>query len=331
MSDPAITVLMTVFNAGRFLDPSIRSIINQAFRNFEFLIVDDASTDGSLVVAEEWARQDPRIRVIRNDANKGQTPCLNQGLRLARGKWIARQDADDLSHPVRLSEQHQFTTIHPEVVLLGTNGRIIDEQDRLTGLLDAPLSHEAIEWTSPFLNPFMHTSVLFRADIIRDEFGGYDESFRIAQDYDLWTRVLARHRTANLPQRLVGYRHLESSLSKAGRDRAFAEAEQVSRRQSERVFRRKLEPAEHELLNRFREGLDPANCAAFWTLYHAERRKFEASSSRDLDRTTALHHLKAAGSLVSHDKVSAWREIAAALREDSFSTARWLAERYLNA
>ncbi len=331
MSDPAITVLMTVFNAGRFLDPSIRSITGQAFRNFEFLIVDDASTDGSVAVVEKWARQDPRIRLIRNETNKGQTPCLNQGLRLARGKWIARQDADDLSHPLRLSEQHQFTTIHPDVVLLGTNGRIIDDQDRLVGLLDAPLTHGAIEWTAPFLNPFMHTSVMFRPQVVRDEFGGYDEHFRIAQDYDLWTRVVARHQTANLPQRLVGYRHLASSLSKTGRERAFAEAEQISRRESERVFGRKLDPSEHRLLACFREGLDPENRDAFWNLYDTERRKFPGSSTSDLSRTVALHHLKAAGSLLAQNKSSALREIGVALQSDFFSTVGWLAARYLNA
>jgi len=331
MNEPAITVLMTVFNAGRFLDPSIRSITSQTFRNFEFLIVDDASTDGSVAAMEEWERKDPRVRLIRNETNKGQTPCLNQGLRSARGKWIARQDADDLSHPGRLSEQHQFTTIRPDVVLLGTNGRIIDEHDRLTGLLDAPLTPEAIAWTSPFLNPFIHTSVMFRTDIIRDEFGGYDETYRIAQDYDLWTRVLTRHQTANLPQRLVGYRHLESSLSKTGRERAFAEAEQVSRRESERVFQRELDPAEQRLLACFREGLDTENRAAFWSFYEAERRKLDGSHSRDFSRTVAMHHLKAAGSLVARDKVSALREIAAALRGDFFTTTSWLAERSFNA
>ena len=193
MSEPVVSVLMTVFNAGRFFDPSIRSILNQTFRNFEFLIVDDASTDGSAEVAEAWAGKDPRIRVIRNADNKGQTTCLNQGLQLARGRWIARQDADDLAHPSRLAKQHQFTTIRPEIVLLGSNGRIIDEHDRLAGLLDAPLSQQAITWTSPFLNPFMHTSVMFRTDVIRDQFGGYNEAYRIAQDYELWTRVIAAH------------------------------------------------------------------------------------------------------------------------------------------
>jgi len=324
MNDPAVSVLMTVYNAGRFLDPSIRSILNQAFRNFEFLIVDDASTDDSRQVAEAWAQKDARIRVIRNETNKGQTPCLNQGLRLARGAWIARQDADDLSHATRLSEQHQFTTMRPEVVLLGSCGRIIDENDRLVGLLDAPLTHAEIAWTSPFLNPFMHTSVMFRTEIVREEFGGYDERFRISQDYDLWTRILAKHPAANLPQRLVAYRHLGTSLSKAGQSRAFAEAEQVARREARRVFGRDLNEEEFALLASFREGLAPEKRKAFWRLY-------ESLKPEKFPRTTARHHLKAAGALAASSKSAAAGEILAALRRDFYGTLGWLATRYLNA
>lgn len=324
MSDPAVSVLMTVHNAGRFLDPSIRSILNQAFRNFEFLIVDDASTDDSARVAEEWAQKDPRVRVIRNERNKGQTPCLNQGLQLARGRWIARQDADDLSHATRLSEQHQFTTMWPEVVLLGSSGRIIDENDRLAGLLDAPRTHEEIAWSSPLLNPFIHTSVMFRTELVREEFGGYDESFRISQDYDLWTRILAKHKTANLPQRLVAYRHLGTSLSKAGQGRAFAEAEQISRREANRAFGRELDEEEFALLRNFREGLTVEKRDAFWRLY-------EGLKPEKFPHLTAMHHLKAAGALAGASKGAAAAEILAALQNDFHATAGWLATRYLNA
>ena len=106
MSEPAVTVLMTVYNGGIFLGPSIRSILGQSFADFEFLIVDDCSTDGSAEVAES-ASQDPRIKVIRNAQNRGQTACLNLGLGLACGRWIARHDADDLAHPDRLVLQYQ--------------------------------------------------------------------------------------------------------------------------------------------------------------------------------------------------------------------------------
>ena len=149
MSEPAVTVLMTVYNAGSFLEPSIRSILGQSFGDFEFLIVDDCSTDGSAELAES-ASKDPRIKVIRNAQNRGQTACLNLGLGLARGRWIARHDADDLAHRDRLALQFQSAQ-KLQVALLGTNGRIINEQNKLVGLLDAPL-YEGITWSAPFLN-----------------------------------------------------------------------------------------------------------------------------------------------------------------------------------
>ena len=330
MSEPVVSVLMTVFNAGRFFEPSIRSILSQTFRNFEFLIVDDASTDGSADVAEAWAASDPRIRLIRNAENKGQTKCLNQGLLLARGRWVARQDADDLAHPSRLAKQHQFTTIRPEIVLLGSNGRIIDEHDRLAGLLDAPLSQQGIIWTSPFLNPFMHTSVMFRTDVVRDQFGGYNEDYRIAQDYELWTRVIAKHQGANLPQRLVCYRHLPTSLSKSRKSVAFAEAAQVSERETRRIFGRNLSEREAGLIASFREGLDPGNRRAFWKLY-GELLSNRNARSGDLPRTVAMHHLKAAGALSSNALHLAVAEVLMALRTDLGATLGWMATRYVNA
>ena len=322
---PSITVLMTVYNAGRFLDPAIRSIAGQVFRDWEFVIVDDGSTDGSLEVIRAWAERDPRIRLLANPVNQGQTASLNEGLRAARGRWIARQDADDLSHPLRLTRQFERVTIQPELVLLGTCGRMIDEHDRFVGLLDAPAGPDAIEWSSPFLNPFMHTSVLFRTDLVRDTLGGYDESYRIAQDYELWTRILADHPSANLTDRLVCYRHLGTSLSKAGRERAFAEARQVSDREADRIFSRRLSERERDLLAAFREGLTPANRRAFWTLYGDLQ---GPHPSRDLRGLAALHHLKAAGAMMAAP-TSLAAEIGAAFRSDVGTTLGWLGERFL--
>jgi glycosyl transferase family 2 len=328
MSEPAVTVLMTVFNAGRFLNSSIRSILAQTFRDFEFLIVDDCSTDGSAELAEGWQSRDSRIRVVRNAHNRGQTACLNHGLELARGQWIARHDADDLSHPTRLMFQRRFTTSRPDVVLLGTNGRIIDEQDRLVGLLDAPLTQQGIIWTAPFLNPFMHTSVMFRTGIIRDEFGGYDPSYCITQDYELWTRVIAKYQGANLPQRLICYRHLATSMSKVGREQAFAEASAISRREAARILGQEFDQAEARLIAAFREGLEPSNRKAFWELYD-NLLACRDSRTDDMFRTVAMHHLKAAGALSKSPRL-ALAEILNALRTDPAATLGWLATRYLN-
>lgn len=320
MKAPAVTVLMTVFNAGKYLDPAIESIVAQTFRDWEFLIVDDASTDGSQEVAEAWEARDSRIRLIGNAANKGQTPCLNQGLREARGRWVARQDADDLSLPERFARQMAAAA---DVALIGTNGWIIDASNRVIGLLDAPLSQASIQATSPFLNPFMHTAVMVRTQVIREELGGYDESFRIAQDYDLWARLIGVHPSANLPDRLVCYRHLASSLSKSGSNTAFAEARRVAEREARRVFGRTLSEAELNLLASFREGLPAEKRRDFWALHRSLLSALPATS--DLRRTVALQHLKAAGAVQKPAAVLA--EMAAAFRVSPGATLRWLADR----
>ncbi len=270
--------------------PRSASILNQTFKDFEFLIVDDASSGWLRGTGRGVGRRRiRRIRVIRNEANKGQTPCLNQGLRLARGKWIARQDADDLSHPIRLTRQYEHVLIHPEIALLGSNGRIIDEGDRLVGLLDAPVTKESIRWTAPFLNPFMHTAVLFRTGLIRDEFGGYDESFRIAQDYDLWAKILLKYPVCNLPDRLVAYRHLATSLSKAGKGTASAEASRVSQRLASELFQRTFTDEEVQAIASFREGLSVGERERFWKLYESLKQA-HTKPDNDLSRTVALHH-----------------------------------------
>ena len=176
----------------------------------------------------------------------------------------------------------------------------------------------------------MHTSVMFRADVIRDQLGGYNKAYRIAQDYELWTRVIAAQQSANLPQRLVCYRHLTASLSKAGRDAAFAEAARVSAREARRVFGRSLNEGESALIAAFREGLDPGNRRAFWRLYEDLLSKQDARAG-DIPRTIAMHHLKAAGALSSKASWLAIAEILKALRIDFGATLGWLATRYFNA
>ena len=319
---PTISVLMTVFNAGRHLDASIRSIVAQTFQDWEFVIVDDASTDGSAEIVESWATKDARVRVIRNSDNKGQTPCLNQGLREARGTWVARQDADDLSHPLRLTRQFERVTVEPGLALVGTCGRIIDGADRLCGLLDVPLTSASIRWSTPLLNPFLHTSVMFRRDVVLDDLGGYDEGFRISQDYDLWARLTAQKPSANLPWRLVCYRNLDTALSKVGRTTAFDEAGKISEMAEVSSFGRELSSEERRLVTSFREGLDPADRRAFWKVYDS---LLPLLKSPDRSRLTAGHHLKVAGAC---GPVAKSMEILSAFRQDPAFVTRWLAERW---
>jgi len=207
---PEVTVLMPVFNGARYLRASIENVLAQSFEDFELLVVDDGSTDGTAAIARSYG--DPRVRVISHERNLGLSAALNRGLDAARGGLVARQDADDLSHPSRLATQRAFLTAHPDVALVGSQAAAIDADGRRRAPIDRSLEHLSIRWYGLFDNPFIHTSVMFRRDVIRD-CGGFDAAFDpYSQDYALWVKVMRAHSVANLPERLVTYRVHESSI-----------------------------------------------------------------------------------------------------------------------
>ncbi len=268
----SVTVLMTVHNAAPFLGQSIRSILAQTHRDLECLIIDDGSTDDSPAIAQSF--DDPRIRFVKNPQNTGQTACLNQGLDLATGDFIARQDADDLSQPRRLELQLAAFNRDPQLVLLGTQGWIINAAGHGRGGFNLPLRPESIRWSRFFANPFIHTSVMFRRGPER-----YDPAFRICQDYDLWMRLLRTGPGMNLRDRLVVYRVHAASLSRTGA--------QTVREEVRRILAREpgFTPADIELLA---GDLAPAEIPAFLAL----RRRLMAEKYPG--RAGALHLAKIA-------------------------------------
>lgn len=221
MSTPLISVLLAVHNGGPLLDEAIHSILSQTLGDFELLIIEDGSTDDSYQRAALF--KDPRIRIIRNETNIGLTRSLNRGLAEARGEYIARQDADDISRPARFASQVQFLRENRDVALVGTSAVRINPKGMKIGTNDMPTTHEAIRWASLVDNPFLHTSVMFRRAVVQQEFRGYDEEFSVCQDYALWTRIAAKHRVANLPERLVLMREHPSSMTRSQTTKTDAE------------------------------------------------------------------------------------------------------------
>jgi glycosyltransferase involved in cell wall biosynthesis len=214
MSKPRVTVLMCVFNGREFLSEAVESILVQTMPDFELLVIDDGSTDGSGELASAY--RDPRIRVLRNDSNVGLTRSLNRGLELAQADLIARQDADDISYPDRLMRQVTFLEEHPSVALVGTQSSQVDVNGRRSRLRGWPKSTGklGIRWQLMFDNPFIHTSVMFRRSVVWEQLGGYQETFRTNQDFELWSRVAARHEVRNLPDMLVVLRMRPRSVSR---------------------------------------------------------------------------------------------------------------------
>lgn len=224
-AQPLITVLMCVHNDRNYIAAAARSILQQTFEDFEFLIIDDGSTDGTAELLD--GLDDPRIRLYRNPANLGLTRSLNIGLDAARGSFIARMDGDDLSEPDRLDCQLRFMQDHPEVGLVGSSRTLIDEAGRTIAVATVVEDDLSIRHKSLLGNPFAHPSMMLRADLLRSRGLRYDESYQTAQDYDLWVRMLALTAGANLPRPLLRYR-LRGGISKTRKAEQLAGHDRIS-------------------------------------------------------------------------------------------------------
>ena len=214
MNDPRISVAMSVYNGERFLAEAIESVLGQTYGAFEFLILDDGSTDSSRAIVERYAREDSRIRPIVRE-NRGLIASLNQLVEQARTPLIARMDADDVCHPERFARQLAFLDTHPDYGVVGAWSDDIDEQGHpfRVNTPPHPTSHEgflaAIESGDQLL---CHPVVMMRRDIVRAA-GGYHAAFKHCEDLDLWLRLASRTRLASLPDKLIRYRHYPRQVS----------------------------------------------------------------------------------------------------------------------
>lgn len=210
MADPIVTVLMTVYNGGEYLKESIRSVLSQTFKDFEFLIINDCSTDNSVEIIESF--NDERIIIHHNEKNMGQTMSLNVGLKLAGGKYIARMDADDIALPIWLEKLVSFAESHREYVAVSAAAAVMNETGKFKKVLRTPTTFEGVIFHIFFGNAINHVGSLFNKEIVLKN-GGYNEEFKVAQDYELWSSLIRdTHRFINIPDVLVAVRVHESSL-----------------------------------------------------------------------------------------------------------------------
>jgi glycosyltransferase involved in cell wall biosynthesis len=236
VTTPRVSVLMSVYNGERYLAEAVDSILAQTYRDFELIVIDDASTDRSAEILAAY--RDERIRVLRNETNRGLTVSLNVGLAAARGELIARQDADDRSHPRRLEEQVAFLDAHPDVAAVGAQARVIDSRGAWRRRLDErkPVSPLAVQFSLIFIAPMAHGAAMFRRAVVWDELRGYDESFRTSQDAELWSRMAERWQIANVDQALLDFRVHPASVSSTMYSKEnVARLEAVLRRNAERL------------------------------------------------------------------------------------------------
>ncbi len=199
---------MSVYNSDAYLREAMLSILNQTFTNFELIIFNDASTDQSKNIIESF--NDTRIVLINNKSNLGLTKNLNRGISIAKGEFIARMDADDLSHLERFSKQLEFLKKNSNVSICGTQINVLGKMNQISNY---PLNHNEIKIALLSTNPLAHPTVMWRKMDFYENGFKYDEEYTTSQDYELWSRVLYKLKAANINESLLQYRIHDKQVS----------------------------------------------------------------------------------------------------------------------
>ncbi|MEN9389389.1 MAG: hypothetical protein RLY61_473 [Candidatus Parcubacteria bacterium] len=212
---PLVSVLIPAYNAQKYIEESIRSTLTQTYKNLQVIIVNDASTDRTGAIIEQFRLQDSRIELITNTSNLKMSLSLNKGLAQARGKYIARMDADDISLPERISRQVAYMESHPEVGISGTSMKIVDEDLQQIGIRSYYLTDAEIRKHIFKFSPFCHPSIIMRKDVL-DKAGGYEHEYNPAEDYELYFRLGMHSKFGNIPDFLLMYRTVPNSMTTGG-------------------------------------------------------------------------------------------------------------------
>jgi len=208
---PLLSVIMSVYNAQNYLKDSIESILNQTYKNFEFIIINDGSSDNSLEIIEEYAKQDSRIKVI-NQKNKGLPFSLNRGIEMSSGEYIVRMDADDISLPYRFEKQLDFMQKNPEIGICGSSIIAFGEVKEAIKKFykdDKMLKSELL-----FSTCFAHPTVFMRSSLFKEFNIKYNEEFVNSQDYELFSKMAKITKFANIQEPLLKYRVSKNSVTK---------------------------------------------------------------------------------------------------------------------
>ncbi|TBO45163.1 glycosyltransferase family 2 protein [Pedobacter kyonggii] len=222
MKSPKITAFIAAYNASDYIEESVSSILNQTFKDFELIIIDDGSTDDTALAVKKF--NDNRIRFLQNDVNKGLPFTRNRLLELANGEYIAILDSDDIAYPDRFQLQLNFFSSHPEVALCGGHGTIINENGIEADKKIIVPTDDSINMRMLFANSFINSSTMFKTEIFK-ALNGYRD-FALAEDFDLFTRISEKYKVANIDAFLVKYRiHGENITIKRSEDQGKNELE----------------------------------------------------------------------------------------------------------
>ena len=212
MTEPKISVVMSCYNAEQTVQKAIESILNQSFKEFEFIVIDDASSDQTLEILQQYQKQDERITLLTNEFNQGLSYSLNRGIKHARAELIARMDADDISYPNRLQLQYDYMSAHIEVDILGTAVRYVAESRQPVKTMRLPINDQDIKRRVFKKTLVFHPTVMIKKEVY-EQHGYYDPDLRWAEDADLWYRLYDKVVFHNLSEVLLDYT-IKSKISR---------------------------------------------------------------------------------------------------------------------
>jgi len=210
--NPLVSILMPSYNAEKYIEEAITSILNQTFTDFEFIIIDDNSVDSTISIVEKYKKLDDRIVLLRNTENLKMAKALNVGIKVAKGKFLARMDADDWSYPDRIRKQVLYMQKHPEVGILGGSMEIINEKGKKIGRRDYSCTDVEIRSKVFRYSPFSHPLIMLRKSSL-DKVGYYNSLYNPAEDYELYFRLGEIAKFANLSDALIKYRIVDKSMT----------------------------------------------------------------------------------------------------------------------
>lgn len=208
---PFVSVIMPAYNSEEYIVEAIVSILNQTYKNFEFIIIDDASLDKTIDIIKNFQKKDKRIILVKNRENIGVTKSLNKTLRRAKGKYIIRMDADDFAYPNRFIQQVNIMERHPEVVVSGSYIEVCNKDLKTKYIRKYHLDDKSIRKHIFRYSPFAHPATIWNAKILKKE--QYDDRIVVSQDYELYFRVGIKGKFMNLPKSLLKLRIHDSSVS----------------------------------------------------------------------------------------------------------------------
>jgi glycosyltransferase involved in cell wall biosynthesis len=323
LTSPEVSVVMSVYDGEKYLAEAIESILDQTLTDFEFIIIDDGSTDDSLAIIQKYSKQDERVIIVQNDKNIGLAASLNKGIQLAKGEFIARMDADDISYKNRLEIQIQRMRRDPKLLILGSAVDVIDENLIIRNKIYPPTAPVEIFWSivTACKIPFIHPTVIFR-NVFFSKVGFYDANVSAGQDYNLFSRIVISEIpvecVGNLSEKLLQYRVQRDNVSHRERKKQV-ENGSMARKQMY-IFLAGLSAHEADGKNEADFLLQTGNLVSYISTYRdllllfVKKYRLNLSEKKDLEKLM-LEHL---GRRIALNEVFQMR------KQSFFSLEEWL-------